>query len=169
MSSLSNAPAGYPDSKDGFPLIYAIGGDGKPVPGWEPRLYYDSQTFANSAEIKDYIIRVKARVEELTKVMKNQSETDPVLQPGAWDIRQGNNEDAAFEWANTFELCNNGLVGPMGAIHRLHSWIYDGTTETNPEFPNMTGEVLRLMCKSDFSANNYRGPLYDVLEKFRSK
>lgn len=167
MSSPSNAPEGYPEYQDGFPLMYPINGEGKVV--GNPRLIYDSQTFANKAEIRDYMVRVEARKSELQKVAEYQAKDNLVLRPGAWDIRQGDNEDAAFEWANTFELCNNGLVGPMGAIHRLHSWIYDGVTDTNPEFPNMVGPELRLMCKNDFSAMAYRGPLYDVLVKFRSK
>jgi len=53
----SNAPPGYPThSDDGYPLIYGIGGDGKPV--GDPRLLHRGQTFASVAEIVDYEIRV---------------------------------------------------------------------------------------------------------------
>lgn len=66
LSDPSNAPEGYPTrSHGGYPLIYAIGGDGKPV--GDPRLLYDAQTFANEDEIAGYKVAVAARDEALAQ------------------------------------------------------------------------------------------------------
>lgn len=55
----SNAPDGYAlRSPAGYPLAYGIGGDGKPV--GEPRVSWGDNTFANDAEIADYIARLAA-------------------------------------------------------------------------------------------------------------
>lgn len=56
----SNAPAGFPDtSPGGYPLWYALGGDGKPV--GSARMIYDGNTFGTDSEIASYRVAVAQR------------------------------------------------------------------------------------------------------------
>lgn len=60
---LSNAPAGYPDEQDGYPLFYAIGGDGKPVGAG--KLVYDGNPFDTVEQIATYKAAVAMRAMNL--------------------------------------------------------------------------------------------------------
>jgi hypothetical protein len=90
----SNAPAGYPDTSDsGYPLFYALGADG---PVGLPRLVYDSQTFADEAEVETYKRRAKARDENLeawraawdAQVHNGLFPATSITQEEAWHLRQ---------------------------------------------------------------------------------
>jgi len=163
----SNAPAGYPThSPNGYPLFYGISGEGKVV--GEPRLQHDSQTFANEAEIADYDRRVASRAAALAEFQATWAMNQTILAPGAFDIRNGTTEDALFEWYFTFELAPFGLVGPMEAIHRLHTWIDSGAEDTNPEFPSMNmGGGNRQLARGGWDWSTYQGPLRAILEAHR--
>jgi len=66
LSDPSNAPEGFPArSKEGYPLFYGIGGDGKPV--GSPRVVFDGKTFESDAHIVKYIAAAAARDEALAE------------------------------------------------------------------------------------------------------
>jgi len=58
--SLSNAPVGYPQKNtEGYDLFYPIGGNG--LPAGKARVMFDSQTFEDVAEVKEYQRRLVAQ------------------------------------------------------------------------------------------------------------
>lgn len=82
---MSNAPEGFPDNLYGYPTVYGIGGDGKPV--GSPRLYYDGQTFATPKEISDYKKALAAREVDTVYDVPCTGEIDPVeLNEEDWKV-----------------------------------------------------------------------------------
>ena len=95
MNPFSNSPPGYPDTSDsGYPLFWAIGGDGLPV--GVPRLVYDGQTFADEAEVESYKVRARARdgnLESWRKAWEAEVHTGffpatTITQEEGWHLRQ---------------------------------------------------------------------------------
>jgi hypothetical protein len=115
----SNAPEGWPDTTDsGLPLYYPIGGDG--LPDGAPRLVYDSQTFADEAEVETYKRRAKARDENLeawakawaAEIHTGLFPAETITQEEAWHLRQVSMRKGDWIW---YFACSGSNV----AINRL--------------------------------------------------
>lgn len=84
----SNAPEGFPDTFAGYPLFYAIGGDGKPV--GKPKLVYNGNSFDSPKEVAAYKKAVEARDEALDNL------AEFVRTDGKFEFDQLSNEDWCY-------------------------------------------------------------------------
>lgn len=122
-------PSGGARSPAGFPLV-----DG--------RVLWGESTFANDAEVLDYITRVALRDANLIAGDAATAANAVVLQPGALDIRTLDADGLKFLWTFGNEIGGDSTkVGPADLRKRFHHWLdYAGNADDGTgHAPTMDG------------------------------
>lgn len=104
----SNAPDGYAlRSAAGYPLTYALQGDGHPAPGFPPGVLFDGTTHLSDADVESYIAAVQARDAALSQYHPGYTGPTPftalrdadwhyfLLHPEVWGQISGPAQDVA--------------------------------------------------------------------------